>query len=469
MKMNLQFFTKLTTAGLLLIGLLGACNQAPPARYKKSQDLNTEDYAERMRILVKDSSILDFFSFDEKGLRMYADSASKVAEKPEYHIFPEEIPLFNTLAASLGPDSLLALCLKKGTGAWPDSLLSKPITTDTFRYGKNKLKPLEGLRVALDPGHLAHNMEMAEIEGKYVKMLPSKATKGKKVAFFEAGHTLATAHFLKEKLEALGATVYMTRSRLDDYPLGLSYFEWKKTQAEQGMREALEKGFIDSVRAEKVRNNEVSEKEHFTWVYNQLDLRKRAELINSWKPHLTVIIHYNITQAAWRDRNRLGFFPAAKDNFCMTFTPGSFMKGELQRPIDRLSFARLLLTPDLDRSVSLSTEVVEEFHKKLKIPYVTAESPTSYIERACVYAGSPGVYARNLSLSRLVASPLVYGESLCQEYPDEALALSRTPFEIAGVPTSERVARVAEAYMAGILEWVKTTKNISYGPESSQR
>lgn len=456
MKMNLQIFTKLTTAGFLLLSLLAACNTSPAHRQKKQKlPLNTDDYAERMRILVKDSSILDFFAFDENGLRMFGDSVAKVNNKAEYHIFPEEVPLFNSLAAQLTPDSLLSICLKKGTTRWPDSLFVQDVGIDTFRYGKNRLKPLEGLRVALDPGHLAHDMEMAEIEGKYVKMLPSKATKGKKIAFFEAAHTLATALFLKEKLQALGATVLMTRSRLDDYPLGLSYFEWEKTQAEQGMQEALEKGFIDSVRAEKIRNNEVGEKEHFTWVYNQLDLRRRAELINGWKPHLTVIIHYNITQAAWRDRNRLGFFPAATDNFCMTFTPGSFMRGELQRPVDRLSFARLLLSADLDRSVSLSTAVVDEFHKKLKIPYVTETSPTSYIERACVYAGSPGVYARNLSLSRLIASPLVYGESLCQEYPDEALALSRTPFEIAGIPTSERVARVAEAYMAGILTWVK--------------
>ncbi|MEZ4685237.1 MAG: hypothetical protein R3B47_03990 [Bacteroidia bacterium] len=37
---------------------------------------------------------------------------------------------------------------------------------------------------------------------------------------------------------------------------------------------------------------------------------------------------------------------------------------------------------------------MDEFHKKLKIPYVTEESPTSYIKNACVYAGAPGVYAQ---------------------------------------------------------------------------
>ena len=456
MNFNSWIYTKVATAVFLLISLFASCTSSPSPGVKRHTDsFDPSVYAERMRILVKDSSILDFFTFDENGLRMYPDSAAKAADSAEYHIYPNEIPLFNKLSESLSPDSLLAFCLKKGTVHWPDSLPGQSFSIDTFHYGKNKLKPLEGLRVALDPGHLAHNMEMAEIEGKYVKMLPSKATKGQKITFFEAAQNLATAHFLKEKLETLGATVFMTRKRLDDYPLGISWAEWKKTQAEAGMEEALREGYIDSARAEKVRNGEVGEKEHFTWVYNQLDLRRRTEMINNWKPHLTVIIHYNITQAAWRDRNRLGFFPAAKDNFCMTFTPGSFMRGELVRDIDRLAFARLLLTDDLDLSVSLSAEVVDEFHKKLKVPYVTEESPTSYIESACVYAGSPGVYARNLSLSRLVASPLVYGESLCQEFPEEALALSRTPFEIAGIPTSERVGRVAEAYMAGILKWVK--------------
>ncbi|MEZ4685238.1 MAG: hypothetical protein R3B47_03995 [Bacteroidia bacterium] len=100
-----------------------------------------------------------------------------------------------------------------------------------------------------------------------------------------------------------------------------------------------------------MRNGEVGEKEHFTWVYNQLDLRRRAEMINSWKPHLTVLFIITSPRAAWRDRNRLGF-PRGNRHPCMTFTPGSFMRGELERPIDRLAFARLLLTGDLDQSVA---------------------------------------------------------------------------------------------------------------------
>jgi N-acetylmuramoyl-L-alanine amidase len=345
--------------------------------------------------------------------------------------------------------------LEKGTNRWADQLLNQSPNKPAFTYGANPDKPLQGLRVALDPGHLAHNMKMAEIEGKYVKMKSSRATKGKRITFFEAAHTLATAHFLKEKLETMGASVFMTRKQLDDYPMGMSFSTWKKTEAKAGLEEALAGQYIDSTRAELVRKGKVTPKQHFTWVYNQLDLRKRAAAINAWRPDLTVIIHYNITQAAWQDRTRRGFFPAAKDNFSMAFTPGSFMQGELSRPIDRISFARLLLSSDINRSVAVSSKICDEFHNSLKVPYVTSESPTSYIERACVYAGEPGVYARNLTLSRLVASPLVYGESLCQEFPSEAMALSKTSLEIAGIPTSERVAQVAEAYMAGILNWLK--------------
>lgn len=426
----------------------------PPA--KIVEEVDVADYEERLRILVKDSSILSFFRFDEQGLSMYTDSLAREKDSAEYRIFPHEYAHFVRLSKALDPDSLLQVCLEKGSNPWPDRAIDAADIPEAFEYGKSKLKPLEGLRVALDPGHLAHNMEMAEIEGKYVKMLPTKAIGNKKITFFEAAHTLATAHFLKEKLEALGAEVLMTRKRLDDYPMGISFDEWEKTQAESGLQEALDNGYIDSTRAELVRAGKVSPKQHFTWVYNQLDLRKRAEIINTWKPHLTVIIHYNITQAAWKDRTRLGFFPAAKDNFCMVFTPGSFMRGELERSVDRVAFARLLLGPGIEQSVAFSKEVCDAFHEKLKIPYVTAASPTTYIERSCVYAGEPGVYARNLTLTRSVTSPLVYGESLCQEYPAEALALSRTPFKVAGIPTSERVAQVAEAYMAGILRWARS-------------
>ncbi|MEZ4685240.1 MAG: hypothetical protein R3B47_04005 [Bacteroidia bacterium] len=60
-----------------------------------------------MRILVKDSSILNFLDFDESGFSMYPDSAARRAGNAEYHIYPDEFSLFNILAQNLSPDSLL--------------------------------------------------------------------------------------------------------------------------------------------------------------------------------------------------------------------------------------------------------------------------------------------------------------------------------------------------------------------------
>jgi hypothetical protein len=65
------------------------------------------------------------------------------------------------------------------------------------------------------------------------------------------------------------------------------------------------------------------------------------------------------------------------------------------------------------------------------------------------------VYARNLSMTRLVHGPIVFGETLYQDNMDEALVLSKmnTIDPVSGQKASTRTIEVAEAYYEGIEQW----------------
>ena len=126
-----------------------------------------------------------------------------------------------------------------------------------------------------------------------------------------------------------------------------------------------------------------------------------------------------------------GEFTPTQENYAMAFVPGAFMEGELDKPEDRIDFLRLLLNPkDLEASVRLSELFLKHSLALTEVPIVSPEQGLSYLSRASVLTRSPGVYARNLSLSRMIKGPLVYGESLCQDNSKESIRLNKKNLEV---------------------------------------
>jgi hypothetical protein len=65
----------------------------------------------------------------------------------------------------------------------------------------------------------------------------------------------------------------------------------------------------------------------------------------------------------------------------------------------------------------------------------------------------PGIYCRNLALTRLIHGPLCYGETLLQDNPDEAKRLAQKDFDFNGIKLPSRIIEVAHAYINGICEY----------------
>ncbi len=405
--------------------------------------------------LIKDSSLYGYFDISPEGIRLYASPMDKRIGKVECQLYPDEYEIMRQLFARISSDSLLSMYRNKGTQRWNvDSLYQPVFPQTTFIYGQDALLPLKGLRVALDPGHVAIDAEEGEVEGKYVKMRASPQTRMKSIRFNEANLTLTTAYLIKDELEALGATVLLSRTEAGKGARGMSYQEWYIFEKENSLQEEQTAGRMSAEDAIWWRTK-AKEVDLYRRLFTLQDLRYRAQKINAFKPHLTLIIHYNIDSENWERRDANGFFPPTGANYCMAFVPGSFMRGELGRVEDRLSFLRLILTQDIARSVQLSEYFVLASQRLTGVPIIARDNSLSYLKNACILAKSKGVYARNLTLTNLIQGPLCYGESLCQDNIVEAQALNTRDITVAGIPTSSRVQEIAKAYIRAVLRFAR--------------
>lgn len=280
---------------------------------------------------------------------------------------------------------------------------------------EKKKQGLKGARIAIDPGHFGG--ELAELEERLI------AVEGER--FCEGDLTFLTAMVLKELLEKEGAVVYVTRSEIGKGAYEEAFSSWVK-----GREGDLGKLFREE--------------------YNREDLYSRVKKVNAFHPDITVVIHYNAYQT--KEEALAKKVSVVKCNYNLSFIPGAFGAGELRSVEDRYAFLRLIVSDDLEESLVLSRSLMKGFKKVLQVPPITKEEDAPYLRRVCIDQGV-GIYSRNLVLTRLVESPLCYGETLIQNSWVEIHRLGALETEVRGLPCSKRIKEVAEAYFVGIRDY----------------
>jgi hypothetical protein len=368
--------------------LLTACSFGVEVNFRDfdrcQQKLSKEYVTEKIRHYLQYSDeIENYFEITANALAIYASPEDKKLGKVEYALY------FGQEFPSFVPE---------------------------FKH------PLSKAKIAIDPGHFGG--QFARLEERYVSI----ELDGKILEFDEGTLTFLTALQLKKMLEAQGATVLLTRKAIGEGAYPEPFFDWLKEHPE-----LWEKGMALST--------------IFLKHYNRLDLRSRAELINNFKPDLTVLIHYNAIDSELPDPRRT---KPTNRNFNLVFIPGGFCKGELANPEDRYHFLRLICTQDLELSRQMAQDLVERFTKYLGVPPLKSAK-----KEVCGFGNSlvsaEGVFCRNLCLTRLIQSPLCYGETLIQNNLNEALELSQSQTTVEGIPCPQRVLDVAEAYFKTII------------------
>jgi N-acetylmuramoyl-L-alanine amidase len=281
---------------------------------------------------------------------------------------------------------------------------------------------LHNVKIAIDPGHFGG--AYAELEERYIH-IPAEETKNNQAIRFNEGDLpYLTALELQRLLESEGATVIVTREAIGRGTVQDDFIQWLENA-----------NFPPDMSLSKIFRN----------YYNREDLIARAKKINEFSPDVTIVIHYN-SHSTNNDSH------LTESNYSLAFIPGAFGKGELNTVEARYELMRLLLTNDLEESLKLSEYITAQFVKQLGIPLIVETEKTSYTDKVCLLQ-KPGIYSRNLALTRLVHGPVCYGETLIQNNQDEVYRLAERTTSISGVPCSGRIKEVARAYFEGIKEY----------------
>lgn len=312
------------------------------------------------------------------------------------------------------------------------------------------------LKIALDPGHFAHNLSTAILEKKYLRIRDSV---GQEYTLYEAALTEQVAVILQDMLQREGATVMLSRSP-GLSAVGVTAEEWVKGNWQQALDESVQKGWIEQADAEKYRTY-TDVRKIIRDFFRTYEMHKRAEKINAFAPHFVLSIHYNVEEKNVPDKT--GFHALDPRNYSMVFIPGAYATDELKHPLDRLAFLRQWLGPQVLLSAKIALVFQRYIIDSLGVPAVTPPiaDELSYLQKysRLHLIHVPGVYHRNLFLLRHVRYPIVLLEPLLQDNEQEFFQLLQKDAQYVTLSgdtlnISQRVLQTARTYFHAINAWL---------------
>lgn len=235
-------------------------------------------------------------------------------------------------------------------------------------------KPLEGLKVAIDPGHIGGRWGIMEERWFQIPGQPP---------VLEGDMTLTVAKILKPQLEALGAIVTLVRSETEPVtPLRPESLRQEATKSKAG-------GDISKL-AELL-------------FYRTAEIRARALRVNEeLKPDLVLCLHFNADE--WGDSADPALVP--RNHFHMILN-GGYTAGELALADQRHDLLLKLLQGVHDEERKLSASVAAAFVEKNPMPpfiYDPGKKNHRNVD------ANPYLWARNLIANRLYQCPVIYFE-----------------------------------------------------------
>lgn len=240
-------------------------------------------------------------------------------------------------------------------------------------------KPLAGVRIALDPGHIG---------GKWARMEERWFRIGKYKPVAEGDMTLYVAKLLKKQLEALGARVFLVRS---------------KAAPVTNLRPAkLKAAAIAALndRAEAVTPASIKEESEKLF-YRTGEIHDRARIVNSRiKPDLVICLHFNAE--AWGDANRPSL---TNTNHLHLLVSGGYLANELEYDDQRFAMLNKLLSRAAAEEIAAGVVMARRMADRTNLPPYTYRGAN-----AVNVAGNPYLWGRNLLANRLFDCPVIYLE-----------------------------------------------------------
>jgi N-acetylmuramoyl-L-alanine amidase len=240
-------------------------------------------------------------------------------------------------------------------------------------------KPLSGLKIALDPGHLGGYW--AKVEERWFQIGNSKPVT-------EGDMTLFVAKLLAKRLQSYGAQVYLTRTRPG--PVTSLRPDRLKKAAEASLQDKSE-----------VINETSLQKESERLFYRVGEIRRRGTLVNEKiQPDAVICLHFNAE--AWGDPTNPQLVDRNHLHFLIT---GALSAQELTYEDQRFDMLMKMLNRSYSTELALTGAIAG------KMAAATGLPPYRYESNAAIRVNSnPYIWARNLLANRLFHCPVVYVE-----------------------------------------------------------
>lgn len=236
---------------------------------------------------------------------------------------------------------------------------------------------LEGVHIAIDPGHIGGTW--ARMEERWLKL-------GDNPPVCEGDMTLLVAQILKPELEAFGAKVTLLRSTNEPLtPLRPADF--------LDLARKQEPPFTESAKLQKTAER---------LFYRTAEIHERGRIVNeAIKPDLVLCLHFNAE--SWKDPRAPTL--VEHSHFHMLVN-GCYTPEELALVDQRFEMLHKLLQRTHETEATLSAAVASSFVAASKLPPYHYP-PTSSARKV---DGNPFVWARNLLANRLYHCPVVFLE-----------------------------------------------------------
>lgn len=437
-----------TLTVLILFGLNGLA-QTKNFKVFKDRAMKNLEY------LSNDYEIKNRVQIDDKGIIIYTDHSRRAKDLVLYWT---DLPKFVDIIENWDYYDMVKTFAQKGQQAFYDQYGN----TEYYHYYKELPSSFEDLRVALDPGHFGGNLQEANYEMRFTKFRGIDVGQKEDIQFFEADLAYSICQILKQTLEDKypGIRVMITRPYAAS-AIGKPFKVWYKNDFRKDLEDALQSGDITKEHYKILIDSSTHERYVFESFYKFLEFRKRVEKINEFHPDITFAVHLNAKEGNRRFGER--YLMPVEDNFNMCFVPGAFLNNELSKTDQKVDFIRLLVSTDLEKSVRLGEILMKKHEEILGVPSIPKENDLKVLREVSVATGKPGVYCRNLVLTRMARSVVVYGESLYQDNKDELKKLSQKDYEffhpeLGNIKTSKRCAEIAQAYFEALVEFVEENK-----------
>jgi N-acetylmuramoyl-L-alanine amidase len=336
----------------------------------------------------------------------------------------------------------------------PDDPSRKPVPrywTPIDRLRRTPEKPLKGITIAIDPGHLG---------GKWAKMEKRWFRIGDSKPVTEGDMTLRVALLLVPRLKALGASVALVRSKPGPVT------EKRPNELTDQAKAALTERGVTTLLPEYTGPYDPQKESSVPWeaerlFYRVAEIRARANIVNlNIKPDLTLCLHMNAEP--WGDPAHPTLVQA---NHLHLIANGAYSKEELANEDVRFAMLAKLLNQVYPEELVLSETIAGQMAKITQLP------PYTYTTANAESLGTTGyVWARNLIANRLYECPVIYIESYVMNNEEVFARIQAGAYQglrnFGGVMRKNIYAEYADGVVNGLVEYANSHRAQNRQPET---